>query len=96
MLLAEVGLLALLAGAVGVPAGLLAIRRVRDALVSRGFLPADFTVQGGALSAAAVVVTVAAVALLSAWIAALRVTRIRPTEALGEAAVEPATGAGCV
>ncbi|GGQ41852.1 ABC transporter permease [Streptomyces althioticus] len=92
MLLAEVGLLALLAGAVGVPAGLLASRRVRDALVPRGFLPDDFTVQGGALSAAAVVVTVAAVALLSAWIAALRVTRIRPTEALGETAVEPATG----
>ncbi|MEU0911083.1 ABC transporter permease [Streptomyces althioticus] len=92
MLLAEVGLLALAAGAVGVPAGLLATRQVRDALVARGFLPDAFTVQGGALSAAAVVVIVAAVALLSAWIAALRVTRIRPTEALGEAAVEPATG----
>lgn len=38
--------------------------------------------------------TVAVVALLSTWIAALRVTRIRPTEALGEAAVEPVTGAG--
>ncbi len=92
MLLAEVGLLGLLAGAVGVPAGLLATRQVRDALVSRGFLPDDFTVRGGVLSAAAVVVTVAVVALLSAWIAAQRVTRIRPTEALGEAAVEPATG----
>ncbi|MFJ6683012.1 ABC transporter permease [Streptomyces werraensis] len=92
MLLAEVGLLALLAGAVGVPAGLLAARQVRDALVTRGFLPDDFAVRGGALSAAAVVVTVAVVAALSAWIAALRVTRIRPTEALGEAAVERATG----
>ncbi len=76
----------------GVPSGLLAVRLVRDALVSRGFLPDDFAVRGGALSAAAVVVTVAVVALLSAWTAALRVTRIRPTEALGEAAVEPATG----
>ncbi|MFE1260930.1 FtsX-like permease family protein [Streptomyces albogriseolus] len=92
ILLAEAGLLALLAGAVGVPSGLLAVRLVRDALVSRGFLPDDFAVRGGALSAAAVVVTVAVVALLSAWTAALRVTRIRPTEALGEAAVEPATG----
>ncbi|MDN3270705.1 ABC transporter permease [Streptomyces sp. MA15] len=92
MLLAEVGLLALLAGVVGVPAGLLATHLVRDALVSRGFLPEDFAVRGGVLSAAAAVVAVAVVALLSAWIAALRVTRIRPTEALGEAAVEPGTG----
>ncbi|MEV6092939.1 FtsX-like permease family protein [Streptomyces cellulosae] len=92
MLLAEAGLLAALAGAVGVPAGLLATHQVRDALVSRGFLPDDFAVRGGALSAAAAVVTVAVVALLSTWIAALRVTRIRPTEALGEAAVEPVTG----
>ncbi|MGA5274301.1 FtsX-like permease family protein [Streptomyces cellulosae] len=91
MLLAEAGLLALLAGAVGVPAGLLATHQVRDVLVSRGFLPDHFAVQGGALSAAAAVVTVAVVALLSTWIAALRVTRIRPTEALGEAAVEPVT-----
>ncbi len=94
MLLAEAGLLAALAGAVGVPAGLLATHQVRDALVSRGFLPDDFAVRGGALSAAAAVVTVAVVALLSTWIAALRVTCIRPTEALGEAAVEPVTGAG--
>ncbi|MFE7985206.1 FtsX-like permease family protein [Streptomyces cellulosae] len=92
MLLAEAGLLALLAGAVGVPAGLLAGHQTRDALVSRGFLPDDFAVRGGALSAAAVVVTVAVVVLLSTWIAALRVTRIRPTEALGETAVEPTTG----
>ncbi|WP_217134007.1 FtsX-like permease family protein [Streptomyces sp. AC558_RSS880] len=92
MLLAEVGLLAAVAAAVGVPAGLLATRYIRDELVSREFVPDGFTVRGGVLSAAAVTVAVAAVALLAAWIAALRVTRIKPTEALGEAAVERGPG----
>ncbi|MEW1872842.1 FtsX-like permease family protein [Streptomyces caelestis] len=92
MLLAEVGLLALVAAAVGVPAGLLATRCVRDELVSREFVPDGFAVRGGMLSAAAVTVAVAAVALLAAWIAALRVTGIKPTEALGEAAVERGPG----
>lgn len=92
MLLAEVGLIGLVAAAAGVPAGLLATRYIRDELVSREFVPEDFTVRGGLLSAAAVTVAVAAVALLAAWIAALRVTRIKPTEALGEAAVERGPG----
>ncbi|MFI5567033.1 FtsX-like permease family protein [Streptomyces sp. NPDC051740] len=92
MLLAEVGLLGLGAAAVGVPAGLLATRYIRGELVSREFVPEGFTVRGGPLSAAAVTVAVAAVALLAAWIAALRVTRIKPTEALGEAAVERGPG----
>ncbi|MER7490178.1 FtsX-like permease family protein [Streptomyces sp. NPDC126497] len=92
MLLAEVGLIGLAAAAVGVPAGLLATRYIRDELVSREFVPEGFAVRGGALSAAAVTVAVAAVALLATWIAALRVTRIRPTEALGEAAVERGLG----
>ncbi len=94
MLLAEVGLLGLLAAVVGVPAGLFATGLVRGELVSRGFVPENFAVQGGALSAAAVTVAVAAVALLSAWTAALRVTRIRPTEALGRPPWNPAPAAG--
>ncbi|WP_407109745.1 FtsX-like permease family protein [Streptomyces sp. DSM 116494] len=92
MLLAEVGLLGLLAAAVGVPAGLFATGLIRDELVSREFVPDGFTVQGGLLSAAAVTVAVGATALPAAWVAALRVTRIRPTEALGEAAVERGLG----
>ncbi|GAA2272606.1 ABC transporter permease [Streptomyces atrovirens] len=92
MLLAEVGLLGLLAAVVGVPAGLLATSLVRDELVSREFVPDGFTVRGGLLSGGAVTVAVGATALLAAWIASLRVTRIRPTEALGEAAVERGPG----
>ncbi len=92
MILGEVGLLSLVAAVVGVPAGLVATAWTRDELVTRGFVPDTFVVRGGVLSAPAVTVAVAAVALVSAWIAALRTTRIRPTEALGEAAVEPALG----
>ncbi|AZM64079.1 MULTISPECIES: FtsX-like permease family protein [unclassified Streptomyces] len=92
MLVAEVGLLGLCAAVAGVPAGLAATGYIRDELVDRGFVPGGFTVQGGPLSAAAATVAVAVVALLAAWIAALRITRIRPTEALGEAAVERPPG----
>ena len=92
MILGEVGLLSLFAAVVGVPAGLAATAWTRDQMVTRGFVPETFTVQGGALSGLAVTAAVAAVALVSGWLAALRTTRIRPTEALGEAAVEPALG----
>jgi len=92
VILGEVGLLSLLAAVVGVPAALAATAWTRDELVTRGFVPDTFVVRGGALSGLAVTVAVAVVALVAAWIAALRTTRIRPTEALGEAAVEPALG----
>ena len=92
MILGEVGLLSLLAAVVGIPAGLAATVWTRNQLVTRGFVPDSFVLRGGALSGLAVIVAVAAVALISAWIAALRTTRIRPTEALGEAAVEPTLG----
>ncbi|MER7051732.1 FtsX-like permease family protein [Streptomyces sp. NPDC000351] len=92
MILGEAGLLALLAAVVGVPLGLVATGWIRDELVTRGFAPDTFTVRGGLLSGAAVTLTVAAVALGAAWIAALRTTRIRPTEALGEAVVETGLG----
>ncbi|GAA4145651.1 FtsX-like permease family protein [Actinomadura keratinilytica] len=92
LILGEVGMLSLLAAAVGVPIGLLAGLWIGDELVTRGFVPENFTMSGGILAAPAATAAVAAVALLSAWIAARRTTRIRPTEALGEAAVEPTLG----
>ncbi|GAA2136048.1 ABC transporter permease [Actinomadura napierensis] len=92
LILGEVGLLAVLAAVVGVPSGLGVTAWLRGRLVDRGFVPDTFTVQGGALSGLAVTAAVAAVALLAGWIAARRTTRIRPTEALGEAAVEPVLG----
>ncbi|MFV2174929.1 FtsX-like permease family protein [Actinomadura sp. LOL_016] len=92
LILGEVGMLAALAAVVGVPSGLAAVHWVRDELVDRGFVPVTFTVSRGLVAAPAVISAVAAVALLSAWIAARRATGIRPTEALGEAAVEREPG----
>ncbi|MFB4306837.1 FtsX-like permease family protein [Actinomadura sp. GTD37] len=92
LILGEVGLLAVLAAAAGIPSGFAATAWLRDELVARGFVPASFTMSGGVLAASAATASVAAVALLSGWIAARRTGRIRPTEALGEAAVERGLG----
>jgi putative ABC transport system permease protein len=89
MVLVEAVLVSASAAVIGVPAGYLAIRWVRDELVDRGFVPAAFTLHGGVLPALAAVLGIALVAAGAAWIAALRNTGIRPTEALGEIAVEP-------
>ncbi|GAA0958968.1 FtsX-like permease family protein [Actinocorallia libanotica] len=90
LILGETGVLSLLAAVVGVPCGLAATVWIRGELVDRGFVPESFTLRGGFLAVPAVIAAVAAIALVSAWIAARRATGIRPTEALGEAAVEPA------
>lgn len=92
MIMAEALLVGLAAVAVGGPAGILATRWVRDQLVGHGFIPEGFPVSQGLIApvAAAAVTTLAAV--LSALIAARRVTAIRPVEALGEVAVEPPRG----
>jgi len=90
MVLTEVALLSVAAAALGVPAGVFGSQWVHGELVARGFLPQDFPMTGGVLSAVSAVTAVTLVAVASALIAARRVTGIRPTEALGEAAVEPA------
>jgi putative ABC transport system permease protein len=90
MIVAEATLVSVVAAALGVPAGVLASRWLHGELVDRGFLPATFPVAGGVLSAVAAVVVTALAAAVSALLAARRTTAIRPTEALGEVAVEPA------
>jgi putative ABC transport system permease protein len=72
-----------------VPAGFLATRWVRRELVDRGFVPETFPLTDGAVAIAAAAFCTALVAMLSALIAARRVTAIRPVEALGEVAAEP-------
>jgi putative ABC transport system permease protein len=91
LVLAEVGYIAAAATLVGLPLGVLAGRWTRDRLVARGFVPESYTADGGALAAPAVTATVALVAVAAALLAARRTARIRPTEALGETAMEPAT-----
>ncbi|GIJ66979.1 FtsX-like permease family protein [Virgisporangium ochraceum] len=89
MIMVEAGLVSLAAAAVGVPAGFLATRWVRRELVDRGFVPESFPFSDGAVAVAAAAFCTALVAVLSALVAARRVTAIRPVEALGEVAVEP-------
>ncbi|MEV6802352.1 ABC transporter permease [Micromonospora rifamycinica] len=89
LLLAEAALLALVAAALGGPAGLLAARWVHGELVDRGFVPADFPMTGGLLAVPVAAGTAVLVAILAALLAGRRVTAIRPIEALGEIAVEP-------
>ncbi len=90
LIVAEAALISGVAAVLGVPAGVLATGWVHDGLVGRGFVPAAFPITGGALSALIAVGLATLVAMLAAFIAARRVTGIRPTEALGESAVEPA------
>jgi putative ABC transport system permease protein len=88
LLMAESALLALLAGVIGVPTGLLAARWVHGELSHRGFIPGGFPLAAGGIADLAAVGTAVLVAVLAALIAGRRVTRIKPIEALGEIAVE--------
>ncbi|MEV8372285.1 FtsX-like permease family protein [Kribbella sp. NPDC056861] len=90
MLMAEAALTGLAAAIAGVPLGLLTTHWAVGELVSRGFVPAEFPMVNGALAALAAVAVTTLFAVLASLIAARRITAIRPTEALGEAAVEPA------
>ncbi|MEU6022984.1 FtsX-like permease family protein [Micromonospora sp. NPDC047134] len=90
MIVAEVLQLSLVAVGLGIPAGLFATGWVHRQLIARGFISEGFPLTGGLLSALAVTVTIMLVAVTAALIAAGRTVRIRPTEALGEVAVEPA------
>ncbi|MCM4081994.1 ABC transporter permease [Paractinoplanes hotanensis] len=92
LVVAEAVVVGLASAVIGVPAGLWSTHRVHDQLVTRGFLPADFPIANPAPAAVLGIVVTLLVAVLSARIAARRVARIRPAEALGEAAVEPARG----
>ena len=89
LLLAEVVQVSLVAVVVGIPAGLFVTGWVHRQLIARGFVPDGFPLSGGVLSAVAVTAVTLLVAVTAALIAAARTVRIRPTEALGEVAVEP-------
>jgi putative ABC transport system permease protein len=92
LVVAEALLLSGAAAALGMPAGLLASRWVAGELAARGFVPADFPIAAGVLAAPAAAIVTTLVAVVSALIACRRIAAIRPTEALGEAAVERPAG----
>ena len=88
MLLIEAIVVAVLAGAAGVWAGLASAGWLRSQFVSQGFVPGSFALHFSWLPPAAAVGGTVIVAVAAAWIAGLRASRIRPVEALAEAAVE--------
>ena len=92
LVVAETAVVALAAAALGVPAGVLATRWTQGELVARGFVPDGFPLTGHAAAAGSATLVVLLIAMLAARIAARRVSRIRPAEALGEIAVEPGRG----
>ncbi|WP_234490453.1 FtsX-like permease family protein [Streptomyces sp. MBT33] len=90
MLAAEAAVTGLVAGLLGCPLGLLLVHWLRDRFAGHGIVPPDFALALSPLPFLAAVLVTVLTALVAVLIAAMRAGRIRPTEALGEAAVEPA------
>ncbi|GAA2873892.1 ABC transporter permease [Actinoplanes cyaneus] len=90
MIMAESALVGLVAAVIGVPGGLAAARWLSGELTGRGLLPAGFPIVPGAVAAPAAAGTILLSAVLAGFLAARRITGIKPAEALGEAATEPA------
>ena len=81
--------MALAAGIAGaIPAVALA-GWLRGQLVERGLVPDTFTLRVSPLPVVVAMPAGLATAWLAAWLAARRVSRVRPTQALGESASEP-------
>jgi putative ABC transport system permease protein len=89
MICREAQIVALAAGIAGaIPAVALA-GWLRAQLVERGLVPDAFTLRLSPLPVVVAILAGLATAWLAAWLAARRVSRVRPTQALGESAVEP-------
>ena len=81
--------MALAAGIAGaIPAVALAAW-LRAQLVERGLVPDTFALRLSPLPVVVAILAGLATVWLAAWLAARRVSRVRPTQALGESAVEP-------
>lgn len=88
MILWEIQVVAALAGVLGVAPGVGLAYWLRGELAARGFVPPEFSLTVSPIPMVAAVLVGIGVAWLASWSAARRATRIRPVEALGEAAVE--------
>jgi putative ABC transport system permease protein len=88
MILLETFALAVLAGIGGAWAGLAPTGWLRDQLVSRGFVPQSFVLHRSWVPLVVAVGAMVVAALVAAWISGWRASRIPPSEALREAAVE--------
>ena len=88
MVVREAAVLGLVAGAAGTWPGLLGADRLRAEFVSRGMVPDTFRTHLSWLPPVVAASAALLIAVVAAWIASLRASRIRPTEALAETAVE--------
>lgn len=90
MIVVEAALLALAGGALSLPVSVLATSWLQQQFTSRGIVPPGFPITHGTVATLSSVLIIMLVAMIAAMIAARRTTAIRPAEALGEAAAEPA------
>lgn len=88
MVVRETALLGLIAGAAAIWPGLLGARLLREQFISHGLVSDTFELHVSWLPPFAAVAAAMLVALAAAWIASVRASHIRPTEALGETRVE--------
>ncbi|MEV0400685.1 ABC transporter permease [Actinoallomurus sp. NPDC050550] len=88
MIAAEVLVVSLLAAALGWVPGVAVAFLLKGALGAVGVIPADFAFSAGPLPVLVALVTCVGVAELAAWTVIRRAVRVRPIEALGEAALE--------
>jgi putative ABC transport system permease protein len=92
MVVRESAVLAVLAAATGVWAGFAGMWWLRDQFVQRGITPASFTVHVSWLPPVVAAGATLLIAVVAAWVASLRASRIHPTEALVESSVERRRG----
>ncbi|GGX92652.1 FtsX-like permease family protein [Streptomyces fructofermentans] len=84
----EAAVTGLAAGVLGCPLGLLLVHLLRDRFAGHGIVPPDFGLVVGPLPFLGAVLVTVPTALAAVLAASLRVSRIRPTEALGDTAPE--------
>lgn len=84
----ETVLIAVLSAAVGIWPGLLGARWLRTQFITRGIVPADFGLHVSWLPPLVAASSGLLIAVAAAWVASLRPSRTRPSQALAESAVE--------
>src|SRR3954466_14725609 len=85
----EAAIVGLVGSAIGVWPGLRLGEELGHALVRHGIVPSTFTVEADWIPAAGAIAGGVTIALLAVLAAGRRAARVRPTVALGDAAVEP-------
>jgi putative ABC transport system permease protein len=87
----EATIVSLIGAAAAIVPGAKLGRALAEGLVDHGIAPPEFVVTAGSLPAAGVVVGSVSVALLAVLAAGRRASRVAPTRALADAAIEPRT-----